>query len=107
MTKPEWGTKRQCPKCGTRFYDLTIDDPVVCIECGHSWIPEPVLKSKQALPFAEEKPEDITEDKKGEEDVIDIDDADGEPSDDANVDLGSDEDDISGVVGEKRPDEDE
>ncbi|WP_298669058.1 FYDLN acid domain-containing protein, partial [uncultured Sphingomonas sp.] len=22
MIKPEWGTKRTCPKCATRFYDL-------------------------------------------------------------------------------------
>ena len=28
MVKPEWGTKRACPKCGTRFYDLTKDEPV-------------------------------------------------------------------------------
>nr|MBA3527108.1 FYDLN acid domain-containing protein [Sphingomonas sp.] len=28
MVKPEWGTKRTCPKCATRFYDLTKDDPV-------------------------------------------------------------------------------
>ncbi|WP_295446445.1 FYDLN acid domain-containing protein, partial [Sphingorhabdus sp. EL138] len=23
MIKAEWGTKRTCPKCGVRFYDLT------------------------------------------------------------------------------------
>ncbi|OYY67684.1 FYDLN acid domain-containing protein, partial [Sphingomonas sp. 28-63-12] len=27
MVKPEWGTKRTCPKCATRFYDLGKDDP--------------------------------------------------------------------------------
>ena len=32
MVKPEWGTKRTCPKCATRFYDLGKDDPVTCIE---------------------------------------------------------------------------
>ena len=32
MVKPDWGTKRTCPKCSTRFYDLTADDPVHCIE---------------------------------------------------------------------------
>src|SRR3546814_3617723 len=30
MVKAEWGTKRSCPKCATRFYDLTNDDPVTC-----------------------------------------------------------------------------
>src|SRR5579885_3255332 len=51
MVKPEWGTKRTCPKCSTRFYDLGNEDPVHCINCGTDWIPEPVLKSKQPLAF--------------------------------------------------------
>ena len=55
MVKPEWGTKRTCPKCGTRFYDLGNEDPVTCIECGNEWTPEPVLKSKQPIPFEEEE----------------------------------------------------
>ncbi|HVG81046.1 MAG TPA: FYDLN acid domain-containing protein, partial [Methylomirabilota bacterium] len=25
MAKPEWGTKRICHSCGTRFYDLLRD----------------------------------------------------------------------------------
>src|SRR3546814_13287218 len=53
VVKPEWGTKRTCPKCGTRFYDLQAEDPVTCISCGTAWAPEPVLKSKQPLPFGE------------------------------------------------------
>jgi uncharacterized protein (TIGR02300 family) len=51
MVKPEWGTKRTCPKCSTRFYDLTNDNPVHCVECGTEWVPEPVLKSKQPMAF--------------------------------------------------------
>ena len=51
MVKPEWGTKRTCPKCATRFYDLGKDNPVHCIECGTDFVPEPVLKSKQPLAF--------------------------------------------------------
>jgi hypothetical protein len=51
MVKPEWGTKRTCPKCATRFYDLTKEEPVTCISCGFAWEPEPILKSKQPLPF--------------------------------------------------------
>ena len=51
MVKPEWGAKRTCPKCSTRFYDLGKDDPVHCIECGTDFLPEPVLKSKQPLAF--------------------------------------------------------
>ncbi|MFL6830492.1 MAG: TIGR02300 family protein [Sphingomicrobium sp.] len=51
MVKPEWGTKRTCPKCSTRFYDLGREDPVHCVNCDNEWIPEPVLKSKQPLAF--------------------------------------------------------
>ena len=61
MIKPEWGTKRSCPKCATRFYDLEKADPVTCIECGYAWEPEPILKSKQPLPFEVAKPEAIFE----------------------------------------------
>jgi hypothetical protein len=43
MAKAEWGTKRTCPKCGNRFYDLTKDEPVTCISCSYAWFPEPVL----------------------------------------------------------------
>ena len=90
MVKPEWGTKRSCPKCGTRFYDLCKDEPVTCIECQNSWYPEPVLKTKQPIPYDEvpEKKQDQDADL-GEED-LDIDD-DGD-SPDNDVDLGGDDD---------------
>ena len=46
MAKAEWGEKRQCPKCGTRFYDLGESDPIVCISCEQKFKPEIILKSK-------------------------------------------------------------
>jgi uncharacterized protein (TIGR02300 family) len=93
MVKPEWGTKRGCPKCGTRFYDLGKDDPVVCIECGNQWTPEPILKSKQPLPFEAAKPEkeDAKKDSDLGDDDLDINE-DEEPSADDDVDLGGDDD---------------
>lgn len=33
MPKPEWGVKRMCGNCGTRFYDL-LRDPIVCPACA-------------------------------------------------------------------------
>jgi hypothetical protein len=90
MVKPEWGAKHSCPKCGTRFYDLGKDDPVACIDCGNQWYPEPVLKTKQPIPFEE------LEKKKKEEAEADLDedldiDEDGD-SPDNDVDLGGDDD---------------
>ena len=80
MIKAEWGAKRTCPKCGTRFYDLGADDPVTCVECGTQWEPEPILKSKQPLPFDTDLSEDLDVDE------------DEEPSPDDDVDLGGNED---------------
>jgi uncharacterized protein (TIGR02300 family) len=93
MAKPEWGAKRSCPKCGERFYDLGKDDPVTCIECGNQWTPEPVLKSKQPIPFEEvEKKEELedADNDLADPDLEDIDE-DGD-SPDNDVDLGGDDD---------------
>jgi uncharacterized protein (TIGR02300 family) len=103
MVKPEWGTKRSCPKCGTRFYDLQKDEPVTCIECGFAWEPEPILKSKQPLPFEAAKAESTKEKEKDKDlgDDLDIDEEE-EPSADDDVDLGGDDD-----LGVNTSDEDE
>ncbi|ARS25734.1 TIGR02300 family protein [Sphingomonas sp. KC8] len=93
MVKPEWGTKRTCPKCGTRFYDLGKEDPVTCIECGTAWEPDPILKSKQPLPF--DAPKKVADEEKVDSDLSDDDldiDEDAEPSPDDDVDLGGDDD---------------
>ena len=93
--KPEWGTKRTCPKCSTRFYDLGKEDPVHCISCGAEWLPEPVLKSKQPLafeaaaPVAKEQPQD---DELAADDLAI--DEDAEVSADEEVDLETGDDDL-------------
>ena len=94
MVKPEWGAKRSCPKCGTRFYDLAKEDPVVCINCGNQWVPEPVLKSKQPLPFDAPKTAEVKDGADLEVADIDLDvvDEDAEKSPDDEVDLGGDDD---------------
>jgi len=104
MVKSEWGTKRTCPKCSTRFYDLGKEDPVHCIECGTEWVPEPVLKSKQPLPFesADTEKKDKSKDEDLEAEDLSIDE-DEEPSADDEVDLATDDDDL----GVKKADEDE
>ncbi len=95
MVKPEWGSKRTCPKCATRFYDLGKEEPCTCISCGYAWHPEPVLKSKQPLPFEEAAKTDADAVKEADADLgadIDIDVDDGEVSPDDEVDLGGDDD---------------
>ena len=102
MVKAEWGTKRTCPKCGTRFYDLTKGDPVECIECGNQWTPELVLKSKQPLPFEEAEKKKKDDADLADDDLdIDVDAVDGDVSPDNDVDLGGDEDlGVAGTEGE-------
>ncbi len=102
MVKPEWGTKRTCPKCGTRFYDLGKEDPVNCIACGINWNPEPVLKSKQPMPFEAAKPQ--VEVEKEDEDLAAPDlelegvDEDAEQNPDDEVDLPGGDDDLGEIA---------
>jgi uncharacterized protein (TIGR02300 family) len=104
MVKAEWGIKRSCPKCGTRFYDLGKEDPVVCISCGVAWDPEPVLKSKQPMPFDAPKKE-VEKEEADDSDLaaeeLDIEDVEENPDDE--VDIGGDDD--IGVAGAGDEDE--
>jgi uncharacterized protein (TIGR02300 family) len=47
VAKPEWGKKRQCPSCGTKFYDLRKSPPQ-CPSCGESVDVEAAPKSKRS-----------------------------------------------------------
>ncbi len=52
MAKPEWGTKRVCPDCGSKFYDLRRD-PIVCPSCQSRFDSETLGKVRR--PKAAEK----------------------------------------------------
>lgn len=45
MVKDELGSKRTCPSCAARFYDL-MKSPIQCPKCGTSFTAEVVLPSK-------------------------------------------------------------
>lgn len=55
MSKPELGTKRDCPSCGAKFYDLN-KNPAVCPKCKHEFVPDTGAKAKRAKPV--EKPKE-------------------------------------------------
>ena len=42
MVKAELGTKRTCPSCAARFYDL-LKNPIVCPKCNANFIAPTVL----------------------------------------------------------------
>lgn len=56
MAKAEWGTKRICPNCGARYYDMKKKAPV-CPSCNVTYDPESLMKSRRgraaAKPVAE------------------------------------------------------
>ena len=121
MAKPEWGTKRICPSCGTRYYDL-LHDPVVCPKCSTPFDPEAFLKARRSRPAApvekelepvgadeidpdreadeaegvEEEEEDVALDETEEEDEEMIEDA---------SELGEDEDDMAEVIDQVDPED--
>ena len=46
MAKPEWGKKRTCQSCGTKYYDLN-KTPMICPSCGAEFDPELLLKTRK------------------------------------------------------------
>ena len=113
MAKPEWGTKRICPSCGTRYYDL-LRDPIVCPKCSTPFDPEAFLKSRRSRPAppvekelepvgAEEIDADIeTEEAEPAEEeeegvALEENEEDEELIEDAS-ELGEDEDDMAEVI---------
>ena len=69
MPKEEWGVKRLCPHCGSRFYDLKRD-PMTCPECDHSFSLESLLSGRGRTLIAEKAPKGAPID----DDVLDTED---------------------------------
>src|SRR5579872_4905726 len=46
LVKADLGTKRACPSCAARFYDLT-KRPIECPKCGTSFEPEALYKQRR------------------------------------------------------------
>ncbi len=72
MAKAEWGMKRLCPNCGTRYYDMRRD-PIVCPHCGSPFDPEALLKTRRtraaAAPVVEPVADEEIEPDLGAEEV--------------------------------------
>ena len=49
VAKPELGTKRVCPSCGTKYYDLNRN-PIVCPSCGTVFVVAPVARTPERKP---------------------------------------------------------
>lgn len=47
LAKATLGTKRICPSCGARFYDLDRN-PITCPKCASAFAPEDFVKSRRS-----------------------------------------------------------
>lgn len=102
MSKPARGTKRVCPSCGARFYDLSRS-PIVCPVCQSAYqvAPPPTRRERAApvepTPAPEPETEKAAAAKVGAE-VVSLEDAeasdDDAVDDEAIADLGDDAPDI-------------
>ena len=70
MAKPEWGRKRICPSCGTKYYDLN-NSPIKCPSCGSVFDPDLYLRSRKGKSLSTKVSTDETS--KISEDIADID----------------------------------
>lgn len=102
MVKAELGTKRTCPSCASRFYDL-LKNPIICPKCGVSFIAAPILPSKGDYPGAAPAPvakvrekEEVEESENADVELISLEDVEEDGKDDdetagiEDVDLGED-----------------
>jgi len=87
LVKADLGTKRACPSCNARFYDLA-KRPIECPKCGFSYEPEALFKQRRNRA---PEPADTgvinaadTEDEEEDDDLL------GEVEDE--------EDDVSGII---------
>ncbi|MCB1518688.1 MAG: TIGR02300 family protein [Hyphomicrobiaceae bacterium] len=134
MAKAERGTKRQCLKCGTKFYDLNAD-PIVCPACGAPFLLEVPVPPTSVSKRTDDKEtdevetdeaalaagaeivsfEDAEEDSDNDEDdvlsdvddVDDVDDIGGEVDNSFIEDDDDDDDDELGISVDRRNDDDE
>lgn len=95
MPKEEWGTKRLCPQCATRFYDLT-NDPMTCPACGASFTVESLTANGRGRGVVSEKASARGSDQDNvldSDDDLDADSSDGDLDDDLLED--DDDDNVS------------
>jgi len=93
VAKPELGTKRVCPACATKYYDLS-KTPITCPNCGTIF--EPVIHHRAAsraavAPVAHEEEEVEAAAIEPDADVISLEEVDEEEAADVGPDVDADE----------------
>lgn len=91
MAKPELGTKRICPNCGARYYDLNRD-PIVCPRCG-TYFEVTTARARPAAAVDDEE-EDIELEADGKAEFVPLEEADQEEADTGAVVVEGDDDEV-------------
>ncbi|MBK5944985.1 TIGR02300 family protein [Rhodobacter veldkampii DSM 11550] len=84
MPKEEWGVKRLCPHCASRFYDLT-KDPMTCPVCNNTFTADSLSAGRGRTMIA-----DKASVREREVDVDDLADEEDLDADTGDVDLDDD-----------------
>ncbi|KZM50922.1 TIGR02300 family protein [Labrenzia sp. OB1] len=116
MAKPELGTKRLCPSCGAKYYDLNRD-PITCPKCSTVFETVMTARAAKAAKAAEKPEEEEDDDDVVAPDTVPLEEADAETEDtgevvpdleDAEVDVDDDDTADDGVfIDDEDEDEDE
>ncbi len=71
MTKPEWGLKRKCAKCGSFFYDMR-KETFSCPKCGKEYSLDTYeeAKTKQLMKLAKKAAPKIDDENLDEETLL-------------------------------------
>ena len=93
MAKPEWGVKRACLACGTRFYDMQ-KDPILCPSCGAKFDVETIFRPRRTRAPVEE-PAAAKPEKPAAANGEDVDEELAALADDSLVDDDDDDDDAA------------
>ena len=73
MSKTEWGIKRVCPSCGTKYYDFN-KNPIICPKCEFEFDPDLLLKSRKGRSIATKTEEpQVSSDAKKEDKTLEDD----------------------------------
>ncbi len=103
MAKPELGTKRLCPNCGTKYYDL-LRNPITCPNCGTIFEIAAHQRAAPArvaaaAPEPDEEDADVETVAEGDAELVPLEEA----EEDAEPDVGPDADEDETVIPEADP----
>lgn len=93
MTKAELGTKRLCPNCGARYYDLNRD-PIICPRCGTRFEVVAATRSRPAAKAAVVPEPEEAELEKDAIETVTLEEADEEVAGGGAVKVDGDEEEI-------------